>query len=129
MTRPILFIAGVALVAVTLSGPCFSQGVEQTMSLPSVDPEILVSGYRTSQLVGRIVVNEHYIPIGRIDDLIVTPNDKVPFVVLSVDGFFEFHDKYVVVPFSSIEIGDNRLILRGATRPSLELLPAFHYRS
>ena len=118
-----------ALMAVTLRGPCFSQGVEQTMSLPSVDQQSLVSGYRTSQLVGRILVNEHNIPIGKIDDLIVTPNDKVPFAVLSVDGFFEFHDKYVVVPFSSIEIQDNRLMLPGATRPSLERLPAFHYRS
>lgn len=33
------------------------------------------------------MVNEANETVGKIDDLIVTPTDKVPFAVLSVGGF------------------------------------------
>ena len=48
-------------------------------------------------MVGGTVVNE---TVGTIDDLILTPNEKVPFAVLSVGGFLGMGTKYVVVPYS-----------------------------
>jgi VIT1/CCC1 family predicted Fe2+/Mn2+ transporter len=41
--------------------------------------------------------NEAKETVGTIDDLIVTPTEKVPFAVLSVGGFLGMGTKYVVV--------------------------------
>jgi hypothetical protein len=118
-----------ALVATALSGPAAAQGTaQQIVSLQGVDPATLAAGYRTSQVVGAAVLNENDQVIGRIDDLIVTPDDKVPFAVLSVGGFLGIDRKLVVVPFSLIVVRNDRMTLIGATKQSLEKLPEFHYQ-
>ncbi len=127
MTRSIALLAGAAVLAAALTGPAFSQGTPQTLSLMKVDPASVATGYRVSKVVGSTVVNEANETVGTIDDLIVTPNDKVPFAVLSVGGFLGVGSKYVVVPFSSLEVNDKRMMLRGATKDSLKGLPDFKY--
>jgi type IV secretory pathway protease TraF len=129
MTFSMRLSIAIAVMAVAITGAASAQGVEQSVSVPGTSSPSLATGYRTSKVVGRLVVNEGNIPVARIDDLIVTPNDNVPFAVLSVGGFLGMDSKYVVVPFSSIEIQDDRLIFFGATRDSLEKLPAFHYKT
>ena len=87
MKRSITYLAGVALLAATLSGPAFSQGAPQTVTLMKVDPASLATGYRTSKVVGSNVVNETNQTVGTIDDLIVTPTETVPVSVYC--GFLE----------------------------------------
>jgi len=129
MIRSITFLAGAALFAVSLSGPAFSQGAPQTVSLMKVDPASLATGYRTSKVVGSTVVNETNQTVGTIDDLIVTPTEKVPFAVLSVGGFLGMGTKYVVVPFSSLQVKDKQMVLPGVTKDSLMALPEFKYNN
>ena len=129
MTRSITRLAGAAFIAAALSGPALSQGVPQTLSLMKVDPQSLATGYRTSKVVGSTVVNESNETVGTIDDLIVAPNEKVPFAVLSVGGFLGMGKHYVVVPYSSLEVNDKRMMLPGATKNSLAVLPEFKYQN
>jgi hypothetical protein len=96
-------LVGAALLAASLASPALAQGTQQTVSLMQVDPATLATGYRTSKVVGSTVVNEANVPVGTIDDLIVTPNEKVPFAVLSVGGFLGIGTKFVVVPFSELQ--------------------------
>ena len=132
MTRSIILVAGIlmagaAVLTASLSGPALSQGAPQTASLMKVDPATLATGYRTSKVVGSTVVNEANETVGTIDDLIVTPGEKVPFAVLSVGGFLGMGAKYVVVPFSSLQVKDKKMVLPGATKESLKALPEFKY--
>lgn len=120
-------LAAAAIIAAALSGPALSQGTPQTLSVMKVDPQSVATGYRTSKVVGSSVVNEAGESVGTIDDLIVTPNEKVPFAVLSVGGFLGIGTKYVVVPYSALEVNDKRMMLRGATKESLKSLPEFKY--
>ena len=129
MTRSIALLAGVALLAASLSGPAFSQGAPQTVTLMKVDPASLATGYRASKMVGSTVVNEANETVGTIDDLIITPTEEVPFAVLSVGGFLGMGSKYVVVPFSSLHVKDKRMVLPGATKASLTALPEFKYNT
>jgi hypothetical protein len=129
MTRSITMLAGTALIAASLSGPAFSQGAPQTVTLMKVDPASLATGYRTSKVVGSTVVNEANETVGTIDDLIVTPTDNVPFAVLSVGGFLGMGSRYVVVPFSSFQVKGKQMVLPGATKESLMALPAFQYNT
>jgi hypothetical protein len=129
MTRSIIFLAGAAFFAASVSGQAFSQGAPQTVSLMKVDPASLATGYRTSKVVGSTVVNETNQTVGTIDDLIVTPGEKVPFAVLSVGGFLGMGTKYVVVPFNSLQVKDKQMVLPGATKDTLMALPEFKYNT
>jgi hypothetical protein len=127
MKRSIALLAGAGIVVAALGGPALSQGAPQTLSVMKVDPASLATGYRTSKVVGSTVVNETNETVGTIDDLIVTPGDKVPFAVLSVGGFLGMGTKFVVVPYNSLEVRDNKMVLTGATKESLKGLPEFKY--
>lgn len=84
-------------------------------------------GYRTSKVVGSTVVNQTDETVGTVDDLIVTKDDKVPYAVLSVGGFLGMGKRHVVVPYTDLEVHDDRVLYRGATKESLESLPEFEY--
>jgi PRC-barrel domain len=127
MKRLIALLTGAAVIAAALSGPAQSQGTPQTLSIMKVDPQSLTTGYRTSKVVGSSIVNEANETVGTIDDLIVTPGDKVPFAVLSVGGFLGMGTKYVVVPYNTLEVHDKKMVLPGATKESLKGLPEFKY--
>ena len=116
MVRSVLVVTCVSVLAVTLSQSAFSQGAPQTVTLMKVDPQTLATGYRVSKVVGSAVVNDANETVGKIDDLIVTPTEKVPFAVLSVGGFLGIGTKYVVVPYSSLKVKDNEMVLPGATK-------------
>ena len=127
MKRSITLLLGTAVLAMALGGPAFSQGVPQTVVLTKVDMKTVASGYRTSKVVGSDVLNEAKETVGTIDDLIVTPNEKVPYAVLSVGGFLGMGTRYVVVPYSELEIRNKQMVLPGATKESLKALPEFKY--
>jgi len=127
VARSIILLAGAVVFATALSRPVFSQGTQQTLSVMKVDPQSVATGYRTSKIVGSTVLNEANETVGTIDDLIVTANEKVPFAVLSVGGFLGVGSKYVVVPFSSLQVQDKKIVLPGATKESLKSLPEFKY--
>jgi hypothetical protein len=71
--RSFINLTGAASLIVLASAPAYAQGVPQTVTLMKVDPQSLVTGYRTSKVVGSMVVNEANETVGTIDDLIVTP--------------------------------------------------------
>jgi hypothetical protein len=127
--RSAKFFVAATFIAAACSGAVFAQGAPQTITLMKVDSETLAKGYRTSKVVGSAVVNEANENVGTIDidDLIVTPGDRIPFAVLSVGGFLGVGMKYVVVPASILEVKDKKMLLRGASKDSLKGLPAFTY--
>jgi hypothetical protein len=127
MIRSITRLASAALVAVAIAPPAFAQGAPQTLGLLKIDVKSVATGYRTSKVVGATVVNEANETVGTIDDLIVTPSERVPFAVLSVGGFLGVGAKFVVVPFSALEVRDKQILLRDATKESLKSLPEFKY--
>ena len=126
MIRSNWLATGIA-AALLLSGTAIAQGVQQTITLAHVDLTTLATCYRTSKMVGSNVFNEANENVGSIDDLIITPGDRVPFAVLSVGGFLGMGAKRVVVPASSLEVHDNKMVLQGATKTSLKDLPDYKY--
>lgn len=112
-----------------MSSVAIAQGTLQTVGLIKVDPSTVTTGYRTSKMVGSTVMNEAKEVVGTIDDLIVTPNEKVPFAILSVGGFLGMGSKLVVVPASLLQVLGKDLILPGASKDSLKALPEFKYAS
>jgi sporulation protein YlmC with PRC-barrel domain len=104
----------------------FRDATKETLaSLPDVS--VANNGDRTSKLVGATVVDGANETVGTVDDLIVTPNEKVPFAVLSVGGFLGLGTKYVVVPYDALKLSGKDVVFHDATKESLKSLPEFTY--
>jgi PRC-barrel domain len=127
MTRSLTFLASVFAISEAPGLPALAQGTPQTITWTEVNPLVLAKGYRTSKVVGSNVVNEANETIGKIDDLIVTTDYKVPYAILSVGGFLGMDKKHVVVPAASLEVNDGHKMLRAATKASLKTLPDSTY--
>jgi sporulation protein YlmC with PRC-barrel domain len=97
--------------------------------LVEVDTRPLAEAYRASKLIGASVVNDKNEKIGSVDDLIVTPADRVLFAVISVGGFLGINGRLVAVPYSSLTVDEKggKVTLPGATKDALTKLPAFRY--
>jgi len=147
MARIIPIVTSVAIAAAALAGTAFAQNaapnaqtkpaVAQTVAplaaaVPpygwkSVEARMLVDGHRSSKFVGSTVVNEASETIGTVDDLLIMSNDKAPYAVISVGGFLGIGSKYVVVPYSALQMRDKQVLLRGATKESLKALEEYKY--
>ena len=129
MKTPIVGLSAVVVMAM-LAAPTFAQGTPQTAGIVKVDPQTVATGYRVSKVIGSTVVNDANETVGTIDDLIVTPGERVPFAVVSVGGFLGMGTKYVVIPYNSLQVKDkDHMLLAGATKDSLKALPDFKYAS
>jgi len=85
---------------------------------------------RASKVVGASVYNDQNQSIGSIDDVLMSDNDhKAATAVLSVGGFLGMGAKLVSVPFDQLKIQDDKIVMPGATKASLEGMPEYHYKS
>lgn len=127
MTRSTTLIAATALLIASAAMPAFAQGAKQTVTLMEINPMTLATGYRSSKLVGATVYNDAKENIGKVDDLIVTSKDSVPYAVLSVGGFLGMAKQHVVVAASALTVVDGRITLNGGSKDSLKALPNYSY--
>ncbi len=121
-----LVLTATAVATVALA-PAWSQGVPQTMGLVKVDPNTVATGYRASKIVGSEVYNGAGESVGTVDDVIVSNDGNVPYVVLAVGGFLGMGQRLVVVGSSSLAIKDGKIVIANASRDALKSLPEFKY--
>lgn len=114
----------VALLACAPAPQAVAQG-PKPVALVVVDVAAVSLGYRATQLLGRPVSNGTE-NIGKIDDLIVG-RDKVLFAVIGVGGFLGIGERLVAIPYNTLTVTSQSIVLRGATKAAVGKLPAFHY--
>ncbi|WP_295143241.1 PRC-barrel domain-containing protein [uncultured Reyranella sp.] len=128
--RTLLLTAAIgAATAFAAPALVLAQGTPQTVQLVKVDVVKVSTGYRASKVLGSAVVNEPGDTVGKIDEIIVGPDGKAPFVVLSVGGFLGVGDKLVALPYEQMRTDGKKIVLPGATKDSLKALPEFKYSS
>jgi len=121
-------LASAAMISASLlSGGAGAQGTPQTVELVKVDVQKLAAGYRASKVIGASVVNDANETIGKIDDLLVSSDEKKPYAVLSIGGFLGMGTHLVVVPYDTLKFADKKVILPGGTKEGLKMLPEFKY--
>ncbi len=88
----------------------------------------LENGWRASKMIGASVYNDQDQQVGKIDDLIMSNDNKVMIAVVSVGGFLGLGSKLVAVPYDHLKIGqDQRVTMPGASKETLNSLPSFTY--
>lgn len=95
----------------------------------AVDSARLREGRRASKVIGSTVYNENNDSIGSVDDIIVPPGGGQPVAVLSVGGFLGIGAHLVAIPYERLQYNAERerWTLQGATKDSLQALPAYSY--
>jgi hypothetical protein len=128
MMKKTMLLASAAMIGVGfLAAQAKAQGVPQTVELAKVDVHELSAGYRSFKVVGRSVVNDANETIGKIDDLLVSPDGKQPYAVLSIGGFLGMGAHLVVVPYDALKFAEKQVMLPGGTKEGLKMLPEFKY--
>jgi sporulation protein YlmC with PRC-barrel domain len=85
---------------------------------------------RASKVVGASVYNDQNQSVGSIDDVLMSDSDhKAATAVISVGGFLGMGSKLVSVPFDQLKIENDKVVMSGATKASLEGMPEYHYTS
>ena len=111
------------------AAPATEPAVLTPPDLPPFDVAVLATGIRASRVMGKAVRNEAAEEIGTVNDLIINPPDSVAYAIIGVGGFLGVGERLVAVPFDALhprETGQG-LILPGATKDSVKLLPEFKY--
>jgi hypothetical protein len=93
----------------------------------AADIQTLSVGYRASTVIGSNVVNDTNETIGKIDDLLVSPDGKRPYVVLSIGGFLGMGTQLLAVPYDTLLFVDKKIVLPGANKEDLKMRPQFKY--
>lgn len=97
-----------------------------TIAIMDVDVTVAAKAMRASRLIGMDVENDDGEVVGTIDDLMLTGN-VVEFAILSIGGFLGLGAHLVAVPYDSLGLVEDWMVLPGATREELKRLPKFEY--
>ena len=65
--------------------------------------------------------------VGRIDDIIVTPERAVSYVIVGAGGFVGLGRHDVAIPINQLQEQDGKYVLSGATKETIKALPKFEY--
>jgi hypothetical protein len=107
--------------------PAAAQGVQQVVS--TIDITTIGRGYRSTKITGSAIVNEKSETIGKIDDLIITRDQRALFAIISVGGYLGIGNKLIAVRYEELRAtsDDNGFVMAGATKEGLKALPEFSY--
>jgi sporulation protein YlmC with PRC-barrel domain len=78
-------------------------------------------------LLGKNIYNETGTRIGRIEDLIISPDKNVSYVIVGAGGFIGIGRHDVAIAVTQITNESGKLVLPGATKETLNAMPAFEY--
>ena len=122
-----LTISATAIAIVSITTFVHAQGTPQTVSAVTVQK--LSTGYRSTKIVGSNVVNDKNEAIGKIDDLIISRDDRALYAILSVGGFLGLGNRLVAVPYERLTPStDNRkFVVAGASKDALKTMPEYKY--
>jgi sporulation protein YlmC with PRC-barrel domain len=89
---------------------------------------LIAKGYRGSKLMHADVYNDKNQKVGKVEDLIVTPDGKLSTAIIEVGGFLGLKRHRVAIPVDQLKFEDNKkVMLPGATKDALKALPEFEY--
>jgi sporulation protein YlmC with PRC-barrel domain len=111
-------------LAIGLAAPAFSETVKKVM-LTEVDPTMLATAWRASDIIGAKVYDDFGAEIGKVDDMLVAANGTVPFVIVSTIAGNEDPSRNVVVSASDFALVGKLLTMHGGSTESLMALPIF----
>jgi sporulation protein YlmC with PRC-barrel domain len=124
-------LAAVGLAAVIFGGATSVSAQvagTQTLAVSQEEMKLAALGWSAKKnMLGKAVYNDSNQKIGTVDDIIISPDQKVSFAIIGVGGFLGIGKHDVAIPMNHLKIDGDRYVLPGATKEALKALPAFEY--
>ena len=129
-------LSSVALAALTvvgalcMAGPVAAQvaGGSTTVEASVTESTKLAMGWSVKKtLLGKTIYNEAGVKVGKVEDLIISPDKNVSYVIVGAGGFVGIGRHDVAIPVTQIQDKAGKLVMAGATKDSIKAMPEFTY--
>lgn len=105
-----------------VAGGTTTVGVKVTEST-----QIALGWSAKNTLMGKTVYNAAGDKIGKVDDLIISPEKNVSYVIIGAGGFIGIGRHDVAVPVDQIRDVAGKLVMANASKESMKAMPIFTY--
>ena len=78
-------------------------------------------------LMGKTVYNDAGQKVGNVDDLIISPDRNVSYIIVGAGGFVGIGRHDVAIPVIQIKDQAGKLVMTGATKDTVKSMPEFTY--
>lgn len=78
-------------------------------------------------LLGKAIYNDAGKKVGKVADLIISPDNDVSYIIVGTGGFVGIGRHDVAIPITQIQNKADRLVMAGATQELIEAMPEFVY--
>lgn len=127
---------GLATLAVAgllcLAGPTAAQVAGGTTRVDTtvVESTQIAMGWSVKKtLLGKTIYNEAGQKVGKVEDLIVSPDKSLSYVIVGAGGFVGIGRHDVAIPVTQIQSTGGKLVMPGATKEAIKSMPQFTYAS
>ena len=129
-------LSSVALAALTVvgalcsAGPVAAQvaGGTTTVEASVTESTKLAMGWSVKKtLMGKTIYNDAGVKVGKVEDLIISPDKNVSYVIVGAGGFVGIGRHDVAIPVTQIQDKAGKLVMAGATKDSIKAMPEFAY--
>ena len=99
-----------------------------TLGMDTASVTIVATGWSVKKkILGKTVYNEENKKVGKIVDIILTPDGQASFFIIGAGGFVGIARHDVAIRVGQVVESDGRLILPGATKDVIKTIPKFEY--
>ena len=115
--------------AVCASGAAQAQIAGSSTTITSVtESTSIASGWSVKKtILGKTLYNDAGERVGTVQDLIISPDRNVSFVIVGAGGFIGIGRHDVAFPISSVQNKDGKLVIAGVTKAGVKAMPTFDY--
>jgi sporulation protein YlmC with PRC-barrel domain len=120
------------LGALCVAGPALAQvaGTTTTAEAGAADSTKLAMGWSVKKtLMGKTIYNEAGQKVGTVEDLIISPDKSLTYVIVGAGGFVGIGRHDVAVAVTQIQDKAGKLVMAGATQATIKAMPSFAYSS
>ena len=122
---PLLLIAGLQSISNGASAEVVGSSV---LGVTLNEVTEIASGWSAkNSIMDKPVYNELGEKIGSVSDLIITPNKRLSYAIVSAGGFLGMGKHDVAIPVTQINEVNGRMELKGASKESIKKMPEFVY--
>jgi sporulation protein YlmC with PRC-barrel domain len=129
LMRHILYAGLTALLVAPIATGADAQQVgEKRLGVTVIELADVIKGVSAQrQLLGQPVYNDKNERVGKVEDIIITPERAASYAIVSTGGFLGIGAHDVAIPAGQIQMNKDRLVLPGATKESIRAMPPFEY--
>ena len=112
------------------ANPAWAQvaGGTTTATATMTESTRLAMGWSVKKtLMGKNIYNDAGEKVGKVEDLIISPDKDVSYVIVGAGGFIGIGRHDVAVPMAKIQDKAGKLVMAGATKDSIKAMPTFTY--